>query len=206
MSRDIHVVRAMVLSASSIREQSCCVNDYSSLRISEDGGSVLYQHRSGTVTAVADICDDTVVWHDGIAAEPVKSFADSEGDSFLPRLAFKHRLTTNYYGREERILAVADTFCGLVFVKSDRREDLEREHSGYRIVDERHGYEFSLDRLSYWTRRYSGVDWNELRVLLEDKLCHPTDIAFEIAKLLGGDSVTDAKRLVSRVRGDTVWM
>lgn len=115
-----------------------------------------------------------------------------------------------------RLLAIVLVDGKKKYTCIDRRKDLENlvaknNSISYKIVYEKFGYSFSKKTEKEYLKKYPKANIEAIKEITQDDTIDCRDAYKEIAKLLTKKKHTknfvkvDAKRLLSRVKGDRIW-
>jgi hypothetical protein len=81
----------------------------------------------------------------------------------------------------------------------------------YKIIYEKFGIDFDKKSVKEWIKRYPEADWEAIKSVATDEMAEPRLAYKKIAELFINKSKTtnyikvDAKRFLTRVRGDRIW-
>lgn len=186
-----------------------------------------FTYENGSVVPLATICKNKcaglpttymISVKEGMLYQKTKEYIQATTPENIWKNLMSKKKVQRLHTGDYRLLAVVKNGLKIRYVLMDRRKDLDNyisEHSGskYKIVSEKFGYSFSDKTKKDWTKKFPKAQWEDIESIVSDNTITVRSSYREIAKLLvGGKKNTDnltkveAKRLLSRVRGDRIWI
>jgi len=186
-----------------------------------------FTYQNGVVVPIATICKNKcegipttymISVKEGMLYQKTKDFIQSTTPMDTWKNLMSKKKVQKLHTGEYRLLAVVKSGLKIRYMLMDRRKDLDNyisEHPGskYKVVSERFGYKLSDKTKKEWTKKFQKAQWEDIESIVSDNTIPVRSAYREIAKLLvGGKKNTDnctkveAKRLLSRVKGDRIWL
>ena len=186
-----------------------------------------FTYQNGTTVPLATMCKNKcsglpttymISVKEGMLYQKTKDFIQSTTPKDIWKDLMSKKKMQRLHTGDYRLLAIVKNGLKIRYVLMDRRKDLDNyisEHSGskYKIVSEKFGYNLSDKTKKEWTKKFQKAQWEDIESIVSDNTIPVRSAYREVAKLLvGGKKNTDnytkveAKRLLSRVRGDRIWI
>ena len=158
-----------------------------------------------------------ISYKDSLVTNQLKEYLKDKDLVKIWNTLVDYKKIKSFHTGEERLLAIVIAGGKKKYVLTDRRQDLDsmvniNKSISYKIVSEKFGYNFSDKTRGIFKKRYPHSKMKSIEMIASDRMIDARTAYIEIAKLLINKSKTpnrvkvDAKRLLSRVRGDRIWM
>jgi len=172
------------------------------------------------VTSENGINKFLISWKGKCVEEEVRNFIEKVGiEAVFQKVIERNPLIKGLAGKERLLVVYKSNKLPprtLGYLNVDRRKDLEimadkNPSFEYKIISEKFGIDFDKKNVKEWQKRYPGADWEAIKSIATDEMAEPRLAYRKIAKLFVGKSKTsnsvkvDAKRFLTRVRGDRIW-